>query len=157
LNPRLATALGLVAEAAREARDPWWVIGSAAVALHGADVDVGDIDLLMSRTDAAWLLASQEVAVAPGAPDVRFRSDVFGRWICGSYTVEVMGGFHVRDGADWRELVPSSRAGFAVGATRLFAPSVEELIGICGLFGRPKDFQRQMLLEEPRLRSGRTR
>lgn len=109
------------------------------MALHGArGIEVGDIDLLMSRGDAAALLAAKGIDPAPGVADERFRSDVFGRWRAGGYPVEVMGGFHV----DGRELVPATR----VAVSGLCVPSVEELIAMCHAFRRPKDRQRARIL-----------
>jgi hypothetical protein len=156
LDPQLATALGLVAEAAREAREPWWLIGSAAMALHGAGpLEVRDIDLLMSRADAARLLERHGREAASGSAHDKFRSDVFGRLELGGYTVEVMGGFHVHDGAVWREVVPRSRAEMRVGAALIYAPSIQELIEMCRFFGRPKDMERERLLKALESRSGR--
>lgn len=147
MEPALAAALGQVAEAACEGRDPWWLIGSAAMALHGArPLAVGDIDLLMSRSDAERLLLSRGVEPSPGSADGRFRSDVFGRWQAGSYKVEVMAGFHVRADGRWREVVPLSRCTLRVGAAELFVPSVDELVAMCRLFGREKDSEREQLL-----------
>jgi hypothetical protein len=103
-----------------------------------AGLVVGDIDLLMSRRDAASLLRSKGVEPAPGEAGGRFRSDVFGRWRAGAYVVETMGGFHV----DGVELVPQTR--IARGA--LYVPAVRELIAMCALFGRPKDAERARLL-----------
>jgi hypothetical protein len=128
-----------VGAAVEAARDPWWLIGSAAMALHGVrGLDVGDVDLLMSRRDAAALLRSKGFEPAPGEKGGRFRSDVFGRWRAGAYVVETMGGFHV----DGRELVPATR----VARDGLYVPSVDELIAMCGLFARPKDEERITLL-----------
>ncbi|MEA3040250.1 MAG: hypothetical protein QOE79_2763 [Sphingomonadales bacterium] len=105
------------------------------MALHGvAGLAVGDVDLLMSRRDAAALLRSKGVAPQPGEAGGRFRSDVFGRWRAGAYVVETMGGFHV----DGRELVPETR----VSRDGLFVPDTAELIAMCALFGRPKDEER---------------
>lgn len=133
--------------AAAAARDPWWIIGSAAMALHGVTgLEVGDIDLLMSRRDADALLRSRGVDPAPGEAGGRFRSDVFGRWSAGGFVIETMGGFHV----DGVELVPRSR----IEAAGLFVPSVAELIAMCELFGRPKDAERAARLRE--LRTGRS-
>ncbi|MEA3060603.1 MAG: hypothetical protein QOJ94_384 [Sphingomonadales bacterium] len=105
------------------------------MALHGvAGLEVGDVDLLMSRRDAAALLRSKGVEPAPGEAGGRFHSDVFGRWGAGAYVVETMGGFHV----DGRELVPETR----IASGGLFVPSVAELVAMCELFGRPKDAER---------------
>jgi hypothetical protein len=139
LPPHLAASLAEVRAAAAGARDPWWIIGSAAMALHGtADLVVGDVDLLMSRSDAAALLRAKGVEPAPGEAGGRFRSDVFGRWRAGAYVVETMGGFHV----DGIELVPETR----LAAGGLYVPSVGELIAMCEMFGRPKDEERARLL-----------
>jgi hypothetical protein len=128
-----------VCEAARAARDPWWIIGSAAMALHGVEgLEVGDIDLLASRRDAAALLGAK--GGAPGEPGGRFRSDIFGRWRAGAYSVDVMGGFRF----DGRELVPRTR----VERGGLFVPAVEELIAMCETFGRPKDAERAARLRD---------
>jgi hypothetical protein len=135
LAPDLAAALAEVRAAAAAARDPWWIIGSAAMALHGVrGLGVGDVDLLMSRGDAATLLRSKRVEPVPGEGAGRFRSDVFGRWRAGAYVVETMGGFHV----DGRELVPTTR----VETGGFYVPAVVELIAMCELFGRPKDEER---------------
>jgi hypothetical protein len=139
----------LVAEAVAGAKEPWWIIGSAAMALHGAGpIQVGDVDLLMSRRDAAWLLEQHGLAAGPGSAHDRFRSDVFGSLALGGFPVEVMSGFHVRDGGRWRELVPRSRIRTDVGGAALFIPSVHELIEMCSLFARPKDRERERLLRE---------
>lgn len=123
------------------------MIGSAAMALHGAGpIEVGDIDLLMSRPDAARLLGARGVPSGPGSKHERFRSDVFGRIRLGGYTVEVFGGFHVLAGGAWRELVPGSRVAMPIEEKALFIPSVAELIGMGRLFGRPKDAEREELL-----------
>lgn len=107
---------------------------------------VGDIDLLMSRSDAEGLLRSRGVEPRPGSGNGHFRSDVFGRWQAGSYKVEVMAGFHVRADGRWREVVPSSRCAVRVGDAELFVPSVDELVAMCRLFGREKDAERERLL-----------
>ncbi|MFL6857984.1 MAG: hypothetical protein ACJ8EB_08765 [Allosphingosinicella sp.] len=132
-------------EAAGAARDPWWIIGSAAMALHGVEgLQVGDIDLLTSRRDAAALLGAK--GGEPGEPGGRFRSDIFGRWRAGAYGVDVMGGFRF----DGRELVPRTR----VARGGLFVPAVEELIAMCETFERPKDAERATRLRDFLARRG---
>ena len=55
-RPRLAETLGLIAAAAPAFTDEWWIIGSAAAALAGADIaEVRDVDLLLSERDATAL------------------------------------------------------------------------------------------------------
>jgi hypothetical protein len=53
----LAETLAMIGQAAGVAADPWWIIGSAAVVLHGGAVpDVKDVDLMMSGRDAEALI-----------------------------------------------------------------------------------------------------
>ena len=55
MPPAVRDSCARIGAAMVHARQPWWVIGSAAVALHGADAGaIGDVD----RTDGA----SQPVA-----------------------------------------------------------------------------------------------
>ena len=57
LTPSLRHSLAMLAGAVADAADDWWIIGSSAVALHGANVQrVRDVDLLMSANDAERLL-----------------------------------------------------------------------------------------------------
>lgn len=138
----LAAALRQVAEAAAEACDPWWIIGSAAVSLHGVATTVADIDLLMSERDAVSFLARYGVAPGPGMPGGRFRSQVFGRVDREGVKVEVMAGLAVFDGRAWTTIHPSSR----VREGGVFVPNRDELIAILHRFGRRKDVERAALL-----------
>ena len=128
----------------REAADPWWLVGSAAMALHGAPVDAADIDLLTSREDARRLFGDW---LEEPRDSTLFRSELFARRPLGRFTLEVMAGFHVRDGACWREFVPQSRCEVRLGEALLYTPGVKGLIAMCALFGRPKDVERKRLLE----------
>ncbi len=56
LDPSLVNVLGVVANETRSAAEPWWIIGSAAAALHGVNLPVADVDLLLTSNDAARLL-----------------------------------------------------------------------------------------------------
>jgi hypothetical protein len=72
MTPRVAAALADVAQLLRPARHPWWIIGSGAVVLHGADAgDVHDIDVLIDRADAAAVLAGFAIAGPQGWWQVR--------------------------------------------------------------------------------------
>jgi hypothetical protein len=148
LDPALAAALQETVAALRACEEPWWLIGSAAMALHGAAVDVRDIDVLASRRDAAALLQARGLPVRPGREDERFRSEIFGSWSTGARGVEIFAGFHVRTAGGWRELLPQSRECRRIGVTAVFVPSVAELIAWGRLFDRPKDAQREALLRD---------
>jgi len=140
---------GSVATVATVATEPWWIISSAAAALHGADVsDVADVDLLMSVNDACRVLALIGIAPRAGTASPLFKSEVFGLWRDPPLPVEIMGGFQVATSAGWRRVRPLSRECVAVDGHALHIPSKEELIGLYRVFGRPKDLQRVLLLEE---------
>jgi hypothetical protein len=142
IDEEVASALAAVAAAMRESRDPWWVIGSAAVALHGADTDVADIDLLGSERDAAALIAQLGLTVERLDPHPLFRSRIFARWRRADRDVEIMGGFAVADGPDWQSVEPATR----VLRGGVFVPDRTELIAILARFGRPKDLARRRML-----------
>ena len=147
LDPGLAALLRRLAGKLESCRDPWRVIGSAAMALHGAaPIAVADVDLLLSRRDARAQLEERGLSVAPGAANGRFRSEIFARWECPPMGVEMFAGFHVRTGAGWLELVPETREPIMLDGAILFVPSVAELIAFGRLFGRPKDVEREPLL-----------
>jgi hypothetical protein len=129
-------------------RDAWVVIGSAAAALAGANVEVADLDLLTSVDDAGRLMTlwreRLDPVYEPAAGD-RFRSR-FARFLFPGMPVEVMGGLELHGTDGWRpvhagEIVQVSRAGIQVPI-----PSPTEQIRILESFGRPKDLQRAALL-----------
>lgn len=139
----LAAALDRVAAAMADARDPWWIIGSAAVALHGAQAEVADVDLLTSVRDAEALLARHGGATRP-APSDLFRSRVFGRIAGPSLPIEVMAGFEVRTPEGWRSVSPRTRLAVA----GVFVPDRAELLEMLGWFGRDKDRVRAASLSQ---------
>ena len=147
MSAPLVTTLKMLADAATGAADPWWIIGSAAVALHGGDVsDARDVDLLMSERDAEAFLRSVGVDWSKGAPSDRFHSPVFGVWHEPPLPVEAFGGFQLATGDAWREVRFSSRDAIAVGGATLYVPSVAELRDLLHSFGRTKDLKRASLL-----------
>jgi hypothetical protein len=141
-------ALASAADLAAGARDRWWVIGSAAAALHGAETGpVRDIDLLMSARDAATLLRANGVEPKPGAPDERFRSRVFGIVPLDPLPLEVMGGLHLRAAAGWSPLRLRTRERVRIGDGEVFVPAAAELVRLFRRFGRDKDLARAAALE----------
>ena len=144
----LAATLVAVSRATVPARDPWWIIGSAAVRLHDVDPGpIGDVDLLMSARDAAALLRARGIAPLPGVPDDRFRSSVFGRWTVPAMTVEVMGGLATREAEGWRAVRPVTRQAVDWEGVTTFVPDRAELVALLRRFGRPKDLARAALLD----------
>lgn len=152
LSEDLEAALRRVADLAAGARDRWWIIGSAAAALHGAEAGtVRDIDLLTSARDAASLLRAWRIDPRAGAADDRFRSTVFGTVPLSPLPLEVMGGLHLRTGRSWSPLRLRTRERLCVGGGILYVPAAAELFRLFRRFGREKDLARAAALE-PRLR-----
>jgi hypothetical protein len=136
-RPRLAEALNLIADAAPAFEDEWWILGSAAAALSGADIlEVRDVDLLLSERDARDLLArwSERRTEAVATSD-QFRSTVFARFEDAPLPIDVFGEFEMRVRGDWRRIHPLTRE--RRGA--VFTPSVAEQIAILEAMDRDKD------------------
>jgi len=136
-RPRLADTLDLIIAAALHFRDEWWVIGSAAAALSGAEIaEIGDVDLLLSETDAQALRSRWSVApLTSPAPSDQFRSAVFFRCETGPLAIEAFGGFEMRVRGLWRPVKPLTR----VERGAVFTPSLAEQIALLEAMGREKD------------------
>ena len=145
LPPDLRDTLVRVAGAMAYARDPWWIIGSAAVVLHGAATSVADVDLMTSARDARAFL-DRTGGVLIDAPHDHFRSSPFGRWPAPPLAVEVMGDLRLHEEGGWRHVELASREAVPVGNMQLFVPARGELIALLHRFGREKDLARAMLL-----------
>ena len=147
----LAETLAMVAEAAGDARDPWWIVGSAAVVLHGGAVArVKDVDLKMSAADAERFLRRVGGEFRNTDASDRFRSQVFGIWTRPPIAVEVFGGFSLAAGGGWREVSLATREPVTVGGARVYVPSREELVRLLQSFGRVKDLERVRALTQER-------
>lgn len=145
----MATLHRVAADLREHLAQPATLIGSAAACLAGADVEVADIDLLVTTDDAirlesAW--ASHRIAdYAPACAD-RFRSR-FSRYAFAPLPVEVMGDLDVRVDDGWVRLAiapvrPVDGLGHALGV-----PSIAEQQRVLALFGRDKDRVRAAQLE----------
>lgn len=130
----------------REATHPWWVIGSAAVVLHGAATPVGDIDLLLDEADATPLAMRLDLAARPGVPDATFRSSVFFRWTGAALPVEFMAGLTVQERGAWRPVALKTCEWVPIGAETIAVPARDELRTLLRRFGRAKDLARAALL-----------
>jgi hypothetical protein len=143
LPQNLHTTLRAVAQALQMATDPWWVIGSAAVALHGAGpLAVADIDVLLSPDDAGRVFEHLGLHLARGADHPKFRSDLFGTWLANPLPVEFMAGFRHWRAGSWVAVEPRTR----ISVQDVFVPSRDELRAMIEAFGRPKDMERARLL-----------
>ncbi len=139
----LQLSLRKVAVELATAHDPWWIIGSAAVALHGGDPGtVADIDVMTSRRDLDALYERLPLTDTPDSSKDFFRSERFGRWSEPELDVEFMTGLEVRADKVWQRVEPQTRQAVQIGKGQVFVPERDELVAILQLFGRDKDLQR---------------
>ncbi len=126
-----------------QAQDSWWIIGSAAVALHGGEPGaVADIDVMTSRRDLDALYRRLPLTDTPDRSKDFFRSERFGRWSEPELDVEFMTGLEVRVDGVWHRVEPQTRQAIQIGKGHVFAPERDELVAILQLFGRDKDLRR---------------
>lgn len=122
------------------ALEPWWIIGSAAVALHGADPgSIDDIDIVLSVADAERVLPGIGVALTPGGSDGQFRSAIYNRWTKPAHPAEFMAGFELCEDGSWSPVTFATRVEIRPG---IVVPSRDELHALLLRFGRPKDLRR---------------
>ncbi|WFL76561.1 hypothetical protein P7228_11205 [Altererythrobacter arenosus] len=143
----LASTLDLLAREMAGAEDAWWIIGSAAVALHGGDPGtIADIDVIVSRRDLDALYDRLPLSDTPDEGKAIFRSQRFGLWSEPAMPVEFMAGLEVLREGEWLPVQPRTREGIDIGGVRVFLPERAELIAILELFGREKDRARAATL-----------
>jgi hypothetical protein len=132
----------------RPHRDDWWIIGSAAMILHGAaSISAADVDLMTPARHANIILSS--CGIAPGRDGGRdhARSVVFGQITDTALPIDVMGDLHLRSGDGWQLLLPKTRQAVHLPFGPVFIPDLPELIDITRRLGRPKDLERVLVLE----------
>lgn len=147
LTAEIDTTLRLCAEFLHPTTEPWWIIGSTAVALHGADPGpINDIDILVSHKDAEMLAERWQCSDQSDSNSNRFRSCLLLQPELNSFPVQVMAGLEFRNGGIWQALTPKTRQKIRHRRTSLFVPERPELIQMLLGFGRKKDIQRAKLL-----------
>lgn len=146
----LIETLGSVAAIMAETRDPWWIIASAAAALHGAKpITVADVDVLLSVEDIGRILPMLGIEPYRGSPNPLFRSQVLAKWPAPPLPVDLMAGFEHRVGDAWHPVWPTTRQAITIGTATVYVPERNELRRIIEGFGRPKDLERARLLTTP--------
>lgn len=130
-------------------RDPWWVIGSAALALAGVEgIAPNDVDLLLSVRDADACVAAHADCLESGdasAGQDRFRSR-FARLRFAPMPVEVMGGLQVHRDGRWKPVGVGETRIVALGAAAIRIPGIDEQLRLLELFGRDKDLAKAQRL-----------
>lgn len=133
----------MIAGAMTGADDHWWIIGSAAIVIHGRSMgEIKDVDLLLSVRDAEALLCRVGEVPRRGEPSDRFRSLVFGTWREPPIPVEIMGGFSLATPGGWKKVAPATRQLVSIAGVSVFVPSANEMVTLLHSFGRPKDLDR---------------
>ncbi|KRA42913.1 hypothetical protein ASD72_12650 [Pseudoxanthomonas sp. Root630] len=145
VSPTSALHAGLhdaLPQMAQTFRDPWWIIGSAAMVLAGIpDVVPQDIDVLCSRRDAlqlreAWV-DHVDTAYRP-ADETRFRS-AFARFVHLPMPVEVMGGLELMTATGWQPVQVHDDVRLDIAGYGVRLPTPAEQRRILLAFGRDKD------------------
>ncbi len=143
LDAELIASLPLVVTAMAAARHDWWLIGSAAVALHGGDAaPVRDVDVLIDLRDTAALSAVPGVEVGTDQGHEIFRSDWFGRLSGAPLPIELFAGFSVMGPGGWSRITLATRLPVVCGPATLFVPERQELVALLHCIGRGKDLAR---------------
>ena len=147
IAPQLRESLITVGCVMAYARDPWWIIASAAAALHGArPITVGDVDVLLSPDDACRILPGLGLVAKRGTGSAIFQSDIFATWMEPPLPVEFMAGFRRLAGAEWVEVEPRTCQRVMLDDVTLNIPERAELQAMFESFARPKDIERAGLL-----------
>jgi hypothetical protein len=136
----------MVADEAADASEPWWIIASAAVVLHGADTKVADVDVLMGSADAARVLERLKIPSNPDTDHPQFRSRIFGIWREPPLPVEIFADFSLATASGWQKVEVLTREPITIAGRTLFVPARVELHDLLVQFGRPKDLKRARLL-----------
>lgn len=147
LNAALISALGELPALLRYCQDDYWIISSAAVALHiQQDIGAADIDLLVSRADGHKLMQQYRLTNQADQRHALFRSSLLLQYHEFALPVEIMAELTVKSGSGWQPIRPQSRQQIMTGGNFFFLPDREELAAMLACFGRPKDLERLDLL-----------
>ena len=142
-------ALTLIVHASPLLKDDWWIIGSAAALLHGAEVGpVRDVDLLVSRRDGERLLAVWDLNALPAGEDRQFRSALHARKSTPGLAIDLMAELECRTGETWHRVAPRTRQRIGRARHAVYVPDPAELMDLFALFGREKDQVRAAALAE---------
>lgn len=148
INPQLERTLDVIARDCVGLSDPWWVFGSAGMALVGvAGLRPPDVDLIVSERDALMLIGHWGATRLAAAPSPLFRSAIFAKAEMAGPPIEIMAGFEAHSGRAWTPVIPASRLRIGWKGGALFTPTAAEQAQIARRFGRPKDLARVALLE----------
>ena len=146
LSQLLVSLRALLTSPLKDAGD-WWLIGSTAARLSGADLVPEDIDVFGPAAAMTAIVNHFGGASLSGTPGERFRSQPFCRLtVADGLPIEVMGDLEVKSEGIWQKLHIESRVAVATPAGTVYVPSLDEQIAIFELFGRDKDLAKAAVL-----------
>ena len=145
---RLKATIQLAASMLSACQDPWWIYGSAALALYGVpDIAPADLDVLVSERDFAQLSERHGwVNCSDGGTGI-FRSTAFTRMEDTPLPVEVMAGMELRQAGAWVPFRFETRRQLSRYSVEIFVPALQELRQTLLRFGRLKDLARVTLID----------
>lgn len=150
----LEETLAEVARVGAPLQDPWWVVGSAAIALVGVNIEVPHVELLVSERDAHTLLIDWAAPQPADAWQDRLRA-IRGLHASTPIPIAVIGQPEVMTETGWRPVVPSTRVEVTIAgghdtstpqARALYIPDPDDQLALLLLFRRPQDLVRAELL-----------
>jgi hypothetical protein len=144
-TPGLEETLAEVAKVAARLQDDWWVIGSAAIALTGVNIEVLDVDLLVSDRDARVLLDGWAALKTADDGQERFRS-IHGVHTGTPIPIEIMGALEVKVEDHWARVTPNTREPVDLPVGRVFIPDTADQLALLLMFRRPQDLVRAEML-----------
>ncbi len=141
-DPSLSSIIRLAAFL-EDTSDPWWILGSAAVALSGVNPGgVRDIDVLVSLQDARRLMETKALPNEVDGGGALFRSEIFLRPEIGDVPVEIMANYVIREEGGWWPVKLQTREAVSVCGTTVYVPELGEQAMLLQRLGRPKDLRR---------------
>jgi hypothetical protein len=144
-TPGLEETLAEVARISAQLRDDWWVIGSAAIALTGINIEVLDVDLLVSERDGRLLLDVWAAPMVATDNQDRFRS-IHGVHTGTPIPIAIMGALEVKVEDRWAPVTPNTRDPVDLPAGRIFIPDTADQLALLLMFRRPQDLVRAEML-----------
>src|SRR5688572_4543502 len=144
LEPTLAE----VARIGATLQDDWWIIGSAAIALTGVNIEVLDVDLLVSERDATMLLDRWAAPKTGTNGQDRFRA-VSGEHSGTPIPIQVMGRLEVNMDDQWVPVAPTTRVRIGLPGGAVYIPDPDDLLALLVMFRGPQDPVRAKMLLRP--------
>ena len=137
------TTLRCLVDLMGASKDPWWIITSAATALHTLDwSDVRDIDVMVSRRDARMLLASAPFMDRTDGGTEKFRSSLYATLDLPGLPIDIFADFEICRHGHWSRVLPATRLSLEIEAGLVYTASIREQLAITKALDRAKDASR---------------